>query len=125
MSDELAILVASTLAAKGAEAWVSGGKTAFGALVRFVRSRVGVNTRDAEVVDRAMAHPDDRDAVVELTGLLARVMSADQVFGREVEGWWRRSLAEWSIDHDGVVNEFSGMAQQVVQARDIGGDVRF
>jgi hypothetical protein len=123
MSDELAMAVATAVAAKGAEALAAGGRSALGALIRLIRGRFSSGTPEAATLSEAMSHPDDRERLAELAALLSHLMAADQAFRRQVEVGWRDASLVFSADHGAVINQFSGSADKVVQARDIAGDV--
>jgi predicted DNA-binding transcriptional regulator YafY len=114
--DELAIAVATALANKGAELVAAAGRSAIDALGRFVRQRFGRGTRESAVLDAAA---DDPNAQQELAELLDRAMSDDPEFAIRLRSLWQNV----SADRGSVVNQFSGHAQKVVQARDIRGNV--
>jgi hypothetical protein len=114
--DELAIAVATALANKGAEAVAAAGRSAIDALVRLVRRRFGHGTHESAVLDAAA---DDPAAQRELADLLDRAMSDDPEFANRLRSLWQQV----SADRGGVVNQFSGHAEKVVQARDIRGNV--
>lgn len=123
--DQLAIMIATALATKGAEALTDAGRSAVGALVRLVRRRFGSGTREVEVLDGAVAHPDEAERVAALATVLARLMAADHLFRYQVEACWRAAAPELAAVQGGVTNHFSGSADKVLQARDIRGDVTF
>ena len=121
--DDVAALVATTLIAKGSEALVSGTTGAVRALVALVRKRFGRDVAETEVLDGAIAHPDDEARRVRLVEALAEAMRRDPVFASELRAHWQTASVELAADHGGVVNQFSGQADKVVQARDIHGDL--
>ena len=112
MPDEITMAIATTLATKGAEALAAGAQSAISALARFVRARLG---RDANESPSASA----------LAEALRRAMADDPEFAASVRDLWRRASAELAADRDGVVNQFSGTGEKIVQARDITGNITF
>jgi hypothetical protein len=116
MPDEFAILVATALATKGAEAAIAGTRSAVGALARLVRRR---GDRD-----RAIAAPGDRQRTADLAEAIAAAMAADPRFAAQVRARWEAVAADEPAVRGAVVNHVSGTADKVVQARDIHGDVR-
>ncbi|MER7007198.1 hypothetical protein ABT297_29745 [Dactylosporangium sp. NPDC000555] len=121
MPDEIALVIATTLAAKGAEAVIAGGRNAFSALAGLLRGHFVANRRAATALDRALADPRDRQGQLALADALAAAMAADPRFAAQVLAHWRTARTE---DLSGlVVNHVSGAAHKVIQARDIHGDV--
>jgi hypothetical protein len=104
---------------------VAGATSAVRALVRLVRERFGRNTGEAEVLEAALAHPDDQQRRTDLAAVLAETMLRDPTFAEQVQVHWRAVSAELTVDHGGVVNQFSGQAEKVIQARDVDGDISF
>jgi hypothetical protein len=123
MPDEIALAIATTLAAKGAEAVVAEGRTALAALVRTIRDRFRRGTREADAVQNALAWPEDRQRRLVLADLLSRTLRDDPEFARCVLTQWRAVQEEATLDHGAVSNHFSGVADKVVQARDVHGDI--
>jgi len=115
--DELAVTVATTLATKGAEAAFVSGKSAVGALFRLVRDRFARRGRDVEVLRDALDRPDDQQRLAALADALVRAMADDPA----LIGLLRDALP--FAAEGGVVNQVSGSADKVVQARDIFGNV--
>ena len=125
MPDELLMTLATTLAMKGAEAAVAGGRDAVAALVRLVRARFGHGTPEAGVLAAAVDQPDDVERQARLASLLAEAMRQDPVFAAALQRAWTAAAAEIQVGNDGVLNQFSGSADKVVQARDIAGGITF
>lgn len=124
MGQDLALAVVNVLAAKGAETLAVGARDAVAAVVRAVRRRFQQDAQAADQVERLMAHPDDAAAREAVMAALAAVMAADPVFVAQV----RRLLPQMDslvVGQNAVVNEVSGSADRVVQARDIHGDITF
>ena len=126
MDDQLVLAVATTLATKGAEALASGARTATGALVRLVHSRFREGTREGNALAVAIEHPHEGSHQAVLASFLANEMARDPHFNAAVRTAWRR-LSEPGADaaHNNVVNNFSGVAEKVVQVRDVRGDIVF
>ncbi|WP_326557134.1 hypothetical protein [Micromonospora sp. NBC_01796] len=125
MSDQLVLAVATVLATKGAEALVSGGRTAVGALLRLIRTRFGKDTDESAALTAVVTCPDDRARQMELASALARTMSEDPEFDAAVRAQWQLVETAMFATQGDVSNRFAGQADVVVQARDIHGDVRF
>lgn len=121
MPDEVAMAVVMALAARAAELAADGVTGALRRLFRLIRNRVGTGTPEATALAETMQRPDDENRRAELAEALAQMMAADPDFADQVRAAWREIAAE----RGGVVNRFSGRAENVLQARDIGGDVRF
>jgi hypothetical protein len=123
--DEITMAIAATLATKGAEALVSGATTAVAALVRLVGSHFGASGRLAAALRDAQRQPDDPRARRILADALAGAMADDPEFARHLRSLWRETFVELAADRGGVVNQFTGQAEKVVQARDIQGNISF
>lgn len=125
MPDELAVAVATALVSKGADAAISGARSALAALARLVRERIGSQTPEAATLHDAQHHPDDPARTSELVRVIERAMADDPAFAQWVQAQWRLAEAERVTGDGAVVNQMSGSADRVVQARDIHGDIRF
>lgn len=126
MEDQIALAVATALAAKSAEAFGAGAREAIGSLFRMVRDRFGVGTPESAVLDGAVEHPQEQWRQTALASALAEVMARDPQFARTLKGEWRRLTGPNVVAAQGQVdNHFSGTAEKVVQARDIRGDIVF
>jgi hypothetical protein len=123
--DELVTAVAATVATKGAEALVAGGRSALAAMVRLIRDHFGRGTPEAATLQAAMEHPDERERRAALAEALAQAFSTDSTFVQQVLAHWEKASTDLAADHGAVVNNFSGSAERVVQARDIIGDISF
>jgi hypothetical protein len=120
--DELAMAVAATVATASTEAAFASGSRAVGALVRLVRDRLGRRGGDEDALRDATEHPDDQQRIAALADALLRAMADDP----ELAGRLREVLpadAPSVAADGGAVNQFSGRAATVVQARDIHGGV--
>jgi hypothetical protein len=120
MPDDIAMAVAVAVATKAADLAVSGTKNALGRLYRLIRDRFRTDPHEAAVLGAAAERPDDRERLAALAAVLNEAMATDPDFARLVRSYWGAASGEGS-----VVNNFSGHAEKVVQARDIGGDVHF
>ena len=125
MFEEVVPVIASALSAQGSELVVAGGKSAFKALYEIIRARFGSDTPEAASLDAAIQTPEDAARVESFTRFLARAMAEDPDFARRTMAAWRGVTASGSADGTAVVNNFSGHADQVVQARTIRGGIRF
>lgn len=126
MDDQVVLAVATVLATKGAEALGAGAREAIGSLFRLVRDRFGVGTPESAVLDGAVEHPEEQWRQAALASALAEVMARDPQFTAALMGEWRRLDGPKVIaGHDQVINDFSGTAEKVVQARDVQGGIVF
>lgn len=139
MPDGLAAAIAVALVARAAELTADGVTGALRRLFRLIRDRFGAGTPEETTLAEAMQCPADGYRRAELAEALARVMAADADFADRVRAAWRDTAVERGrpdsqgeranrgerVSRGGVVNQFSGRAENVLQARDIGGDVRF
>jgi hypothetical protein len=123
MPDEIAISIATALATKGTEAVIAEGRTAIAALVSTIRDRFRRSRHEADVLQEAVARPDDPERRLALAELLSRALAEDPRFAERVLTQWRAAQEELTLDRGAVNNHFGGSADKVVQARDIHGDI--
>jgi hypothetical protein len=120
MVDPIMMSMASALAGKAAEAAVDGGKTAWGALVRTVRTRFAGDKTAAAALELAEAQPRDPARVQELAVILERIAARDSEFRASVAALWPRASAELAASEGGVINNVSGtVSGHLIQARDL------
>lgn len=120
---DLASVVAATVLSKGAEMLVGGARDGVEALLRLVRERFGRDGRDRRVLLKALENPEDQRCRGELARAIADAMNRDPDFADRLRLQWQAMSAQMVVDHDAVVNRFSGRADKVIQARDIHGDI--
>lgn len=126
MPDEVMVAIAATVATRAADALVSAAQNAVTRLVRAVRDRLGHDSTDLETFDAAAAAPTDEDRVHALGEAISRVSQSDPAFATYLRALWEQAAQELTVDHGGVVNQINGtVSGQVIQARDIHGDVTF
>lgn len=113
--------IVTALAAKAAELTAGGVGSAFRRLYRLIRDRFGTGTPEASVFAAAMRRPDDRELRADVADALAGMMVVDSEFAGRIRAAWR----DTTVERGGVVNHFNGRAENVLQVRDISGDVRF
>ena len=123
MPDEIVLAIATTLATKGAEAMIAGGKSAIAALVGLVRGRFGTDSQEAVALREAVADPAERERQFALADVLAQAMADDHRFAEQVLAHWHAVRAEVTVDRGVVVNQFSGIADKVMQVRDVHGTI--
>lgn len=124
MVDAVLMAVATALASKGAEAAVAGTRDAWAGLVRLVRERFAGDEAAGSALAEARQQPESVAARDRLAEALARVMEADPEFCEQVRSLWAQASSVSATD-GGVVNQVSGSAERVVQARDVFGDITF
>lgn len=118
--DPIMLSIASALASKAAEAAADGGKSAWGALVRVVRARLGHDKAAAGALEAACAEPDDLAVVRVLALALERIAAVDAGFGTRVHELWPSAQAELSAQKAGTVNSNAGtVSGHLIQARDV------
>jgi hypothetical protein len=125
MFEEVVPAIASAVSAHGSELLIAGSKSALSSLYEVIRARFGRDTPEAESLDAALHHPDNEALVEAFAQRLAVVMQQDPAFAQRTVTAWREVSASGSADGAAVVNNFSGQADQVVQARTIHGGVTF
>ena len=125
MFEDLVPAIASALSAQGSELIIAGSKSALKSVFDVVRARFGCGTPEAESLDAALRHPNDAERIDEFAKVLARVMAEDPAFARRTVSAWQTTVATSSAEDAGLVNNFSGRAEQVVQARTIRGGIKF
>jgi hypothetical protein len=125
MFEDVVPTIASALSAQGTELVVAGSKSMLKSLYEIIRARFGRGTPEAESLEVALRNPDDAARVEAFGRCLARVMAEDPDFAQRTLAAWRGATASGSADGAAVVNNFSGQADQVVQARTIRGGIRF
>jgi hypothetical protein len=125
MFEEFVQAIASALSAQGSELVIAGGKSAFRSLYEIIRARFGQDTPEAENLDAALRDPDDPARVQEFARSLASAMAGDPDFAQQILAAWHGVTVGGSADGAAVVNNFSGQAKQVVQARTIRGGIKF
>lgn len=130
MPDEVTLAIATALANKGAETLLAEGRGALAALFRLVKRRFarepgGGDSEASRALAAVEVEPGDARSQAELAACLAALMARDADFDAAVRVHWRAVAEEISADCGGVVNQFSGRADKVVQARDVRGDINF
>jgi hypothetical protein len=125
MPAELVAAVIGALISKGAEVAVDGGKSAIGALYRFLRQRLVRNKEARRALEVAIREPDNLEMRANLIDVIEAEAAVDQSFAIDLERYWRAASVEVSAEGGSVINQFHGSARKVIQARDIGGDVAF
>lgn len=123
MTDPILTAVASALAGKAAEAFVSGGRSALAGLYRLVRARFSTR-RQARALERAVGDPDDAN-VRALAAELQQLTANDSEFAEQLRELWEQSKGELQhAEVGGVINDVSGtVSGHTVQARDIHGSI--
>ncbi len=121
MPDEVALAIVTALAVRAAELTADGLTGAVRQLFQMIRNRFGAGTQEAAALDEVLRHPDDVAHQEAVADSLASVMATDPQFAAQLHAAWHDIEAQ----RGAVFNQFHGFAENVLQARDIGGDVRF
>jgi hypothetical protein len=116
-------------------------KEAIVALGRKVRGRFRDRPADEEILEGAIADPDDGARIASLAEVLRRLMEEDPAFAEELEAARLRAIeedpefrgavlqrleqtrVEATASDEGVSNVFHGTADKVIQLRDVHGDL--
>lgn len=123
MTDPVTIGIASALAGKAAEAFLSGGSSALAGLYRFVRDRFASDRKASRALQRAQDDPQDARVQL-LAEELQRLAADDPAFAEQLDELWEQASTELHAETGGVVNNVSGtVSGNVVQARDVHGDI--
>lgn len=104
--------IATAIAGKTAEQLTAGAKALVVTITRKLRERFRGRPSD-EAILVAAEQTGQPDA---LAGVLTTLAAADPAFWAELQSLWSQARA----DNGGVVNTFSGKADKVIQARDVG-----
>lgn len=111
MPDTILVEIAAALAAKMSES-----------LYDLVRNKFTGRKRALAVLEAADGAAPDSPPVAALADELEMAVAGDEQFARQLHAEWARIAPT----HGGVVNQISGtVTGNVVQARDIHGDIRF
>jgi hypothetical protein len=114
MADPITVAIATAIAGKTTESLTDQAREGLAALVRRIREKF----RDRPAACAALAAAeDDPDTAAGLAHALDEASAEDPEFGRQIRALWTR------IGDDGVVNIFHGRADQVIQLRDVHGDL--
>lgn len=108
MTDAIVMAVAVALAGKAAEAVASGGRAAWLALVRLVRTRLAAHPDAAQVLDAAGTELNDDDDVSVLARHLQDLCRTDPAFRAELGRLWTEASAGVPADARSVVNQNHG-----------------
>jgi hypothetical protein len=120
MDSAITTTIASTLAARAADAAASVGRSAWAALVRLVRAKLSPTGNVPAVLQSALDHPDDPALIEALAEALAQASTGDPQFAAQLHILWDRARTELAVSDDGVINQISGTVHgNVIQARDV------
>jgi hypothetical protein len=114
MADPVTLAIATAIAGKTAVSLTDQAREGLVALVRRVREKFRDRPAARAALDAAQHDPG---AVPGLAHALDQASAEDPEFGRQIRALWTQ------VGHDGVVNVFHGRADQVVQLRDVYGDL--
>jgi hypothetical protein len=115
MVEPVLISIASSLAAKAA-----------GGLYDLVRKKFAKNTEEVATLDDAVGPEPDSPKVRILAEVLERAERSDVGFKEKLRAEWARVTLDGRAGDGSVTNDLSGtVLGNVVQARDIHGDVTF
>ena len=125
MIEDVVPAIAAALSAQGSELVAAGSRSALKSLFDMVRERLGKDAEQADALDAAINDPEDLNNVEDLALHIRSVMLQDPDFAQRILVGWRAVAASGSAEGDAVVNNFSGQAERVVQARTIRGGIKF
>ena len=118
MTDPIIVAIATAAAGKIGESLSAGVGETMTAIARRVREKLGPRPTALATLDAAR---DDPARIADLAVLLDEAMTSDPEFGRQLRALWQQNAVR--VSEDGVVNEFHGNAERVVQLRDVHGDL--
>lgn len=120
MDDAITTAIASALATKVTDAAASAGRSAWDALVRLVRAKLGSGANTAAVLEHACGRGDEPAAIAALAEGLAEASIRDPRFAAQLQALWDKAKVELAARDDGTVNQISGTVfGNVIQARDV------
>ena len=124
MPDPVMIAIAVALATNAVEGLSHAGRSAFAALTRVVRDKLGGSPQTRALL---IADAGDDTGIRRFAAALERAATADGDFDRELRRRWASLRDEPAITVQGdVVNRVSGDVRgSVVQARDVHGGISF
>jgi hypothetical protein len=126
MTDPITTAVATALATKAVAGLTEADKAAFNALARLVRRKLA-NTQSSGILHHAETDPASDARRQVLAEALAQAMAKDRHFSEQIADLWRQIQdGRTGTSHGSVLNVVAGDANgNLVQARDIHGDVSF
>jgi hypothetical protein len=122
MADPVTMAIATAVAGKAAESLTGQAQASLAALVARIRERFRDRPGRQAVLAAAQGDPGSGELAGELARALDEASAEDPDFGQEIRELWRE-VGLTAGDH-GVVNVFHGRADNVVQLRDVHGDLR-
>lgn len=115
MPEQILMEIAAALAAKTAES-----------LYDLVKNKFKGRSQALSALEAANGATDESPQVAELAEQLAIAETEDPRFGEELRAQWAAARERNSASGSGVANNISGSVRgNVVQARDIKGDITF
>lgn len=112
------VAIASAAAGKAAESLTEQGKQAVAAIVRRIREKFRGRPSELAVLNEAT---NNHARIDELAVLLDETSAQDPEFGSHTRALWNH--AGLIVTDGGVVNQFHGEANKVIQLRDVHGDL--
>jgi hypothetical protein len=120
VDEAITTAIASALATKVTDAAASAGRSAWDALVRLVRAKLGSASDTAAVLERACGPGEEPAAIAALAESLARASIKDPYFAAQLQALWGKARVELKAGDGGTVNQISGTVfGNVIQARDV------
>ncbi|WP_244210666.1 hypothetical protein [Amycolatopsis kentuckyensis] len=95
-------------------------------LYNLIKAKFADDPDAAAVLTAAEGAAEDSPQVRELAEALEAKQAADPAFGEQLRAEWEQAAGGQQAESGGVTNQVSGrVGGNVVQARDIGGDITF
>jgi tetratricopeptide (TPR) repeat protein len=115
------LAIATTLAAKGAEALAGGIQSAWSSLSQMVRARFRGDAEAQAALREAEESPEDAGALERLARLLETAAEDDPDFGMRLRSTWVAAHHQAVAREDGVVGQSSGntVGGHLIQAREV------
>ncbi|MFA1548270.1 hypothetical protein [Actinomadura chokoriensis] len=118
----MTVAIATAMAGKAVEVVGEPVRAAVAELSRRVRERLRGRPSGEEALVRAAADPTP-ETVATLASVIEHLMADDPGFGAEARNLWNQAQTNAAATNDGVVNVLNGRAGNVIQLRDVQGDL--
>lgn len=123
MSDPFIDALATALAGQAVTALGSAGTAALSKIRELVRGKSAEDPELGTALEAAQDPSAGQEHVRALAERLDQNAAADQAFGQQLRSEGAPVYNDISATGNGVVNEFSGQADKVIQARDVHGGI--
>jgi hypothetical protein len=119
LPDAITTAIATAVAGSAAQSLTAQASRILAEITNRLRYRFRERHDDLTALVAARDEPASSDKVAGLAESLHRIWVDDPAFGREIMALWR----QYQVATGNVTNNFQGQAENVVQLRDIHGDL--